>query len=306
MADFVWDSFTPGNISLNIQYKDSAPCSGELTVKNCSLRAATVRYDTVIDGNKSTITLAPGTSMFDDVVFKVLDYPAVDFQQPVAIGGFAFALSNRFASTSHMRWVGADGYELISTGATGPQFAVLDAMESTPDPYVNGMCKVKFRDPTDYLLKQAREFMFRTAVGTASGNSSDIQTAIVQQRQSVGIYRSHYIFLGLAAGISLAAVLIVFATFHGYWRLGRSMTLSPVELAKAFNAPLLAFEDSNAEVNELVAAAGAKPVRYGLVQADASEDSSGEMKPVPNMQMGLVGRGHLEIADPSLVQPLSR
>jgi len=81
---FLWSSISPGNISFNTQYKDAssmkpfADCSGMLVVQNCSLRAATVQYPIIIDGNKSTISLDPSTNIIDDVVNEILDYAPVD------------------------------------------------------------------------------------------------------------------------------------------------------------------------------------------------------------------------------------
>lgn len=102
------------------------------------------------------------------------------------------------------------GYEIWSSGPTGPQFAQgtgVDIMDS---------CKITFGDPTAYLLQQARELMFRTAI--AGGNSTNIQT--IQggsEVRSAGVYRSHYLFLALAVAITVIAVLIVLGTFNGYW-----------------------------------------------------------------------------------------
>lgn len=72
--------------------------------------------------------------------------------------------------------------------------------------------------------------------------------------------------------------------------------MSPLEIAKAFNAPLLAKEKSNAKVKELVEGAGHKPVRYGAVVSwdDANGHKHGSFDEITDVEQSQM---HLEIAD---------
>ncbi|TKA83976.1 hypothetical protein B0A55_00219 [Friedmanniomyces simplex] len=293
---FTWSAQGPGNFTLNTQYKDTsslAPfpeCSGMLTVQNCTLKAATVQYPVIVNGNQSIITLDPSSSIVDDIVNDIADYPIVDMPGPTFLGGYAFALNNRFEGVSHMRFVGAVGFELLSTGATGPQFANMDDVHD----YEDGMCNIKFSDPVQNLLAQARELMFRTSL--AFGNSSNVQTVFGTAARTTNVYRSHYDFLAAAVALTLVSILVVLATFAGFWSLGRSVSMSPIEIVKAFNAPLLAAEDSNAEAKELVKCAGGRPVRYRLVPnaVGMDEDKAGSYVGVAEVERTEM---HLEILD---------
>ena len=87
------------------------------------------------------------------------------------------------------------------------------------------------------------------------------------------------------------------------------MTLSPLETAKAFNAPILASEDSNAEINELVQRAGERPVKYGMVAWGGGDDASGKYgERVESYAVEGNGQiwGRLEITDPGMVQGMRR
>ncbi|KAK5701879.1 hypothetical protein LTR97_004697 [Elasticomyces elasticus] len=293
-TEFIWGPrMYPANFSLNTQYKDSmtpSDCSGMLTVQNCSLRAATVQYPVIIDGNRSTITLDPASTIIDDNVIALLDYPSTTFPGLTALGGYAFALNNRFKGVSHLRFVGAVGYELLSTGATGPQFANTTEVKDR----VGDMCNITFADPIQNLLAQARELMFRTAL--AFGNATTVETVSGMTDRTSNVYQSHYAFLAAAVALTVASILVVLATFHGFWELGRVVSMSPVEIVKAFNAPLLAAEDSNADAKELVEAAGTRPVRYRLVanapgSKEGRSDSEGSVPDTEGTDM------HLEICD---------
>jgi len=67
--------------------------------------------------------------------------------------------------------------------------------------------------------------MFRPAL--AYGNASTVQVVSTYPERVVNVYRSHYQFLGIAVGLTLIATALVSATFYGYWKLERSMTLNP-------------------------------------------------------------------------------
>lgn len=100
------------------------------------------------------------------------------------------------------------------------------------------------------MLASARELMFRTAI--AAANSSDVQTVSAVQTGQQAVYESHYLYLGLAVLVTALGIIFVAPTFHGYWILGRTVSMSPIETAKALNAPMLSSIDSNANANTLL------------------------------------------------------
>jgi len=85
------------------------------------------------------------------------------------------------------------------------------------------------------------------------------------------VYRTNFLFLWLGVGLMLAAVASTLPLFWGYWKLGRKVTLSPLEMAKALHTShksakeKLAFDGSNAEAEELIRAVGDMKVKYGEV-----------------------------------------
>ena len=120
------------------------------------------------------------------------------------------------------------------------------------------------------IINSARELMFRTALGIAAGNSSLLQTVTGTQTTTPAVYESQYLYLGIAVILTGIAVIFVTLTFTGFWLLGRAVSMSPLETAKAFNAPLLENADSNADVKALMTVVGERSVRYGAVSVDAS------------------------------------
>jgi len=292
-----------GNMSLNIQYKDKSPCTGDLIVQNCTMQTALVSYPIVIDSN-NTISLDPSTTVFDDIIsYKInIDFDVAEFG-PTTLGGYYLALKNKFNSEAHLRWAGAVGYELLTTGSTATQYAVTNV--GTGDGLdIGSSCALTFTDPTMDLIASARELMFRTALGIAAGNSSLIQTVSGSQFTTPAVYESQYLYLGIAVILTGIAVSFVTLTFAGYSTLGRNVSMSPLEIAKAFNAPLLESADSNADVKSLMRVVGERSVKYGAVSIDTY--AVGKESTEARMAYGASEidgeQTRLEMADERLVQ----
>ncbi|KAJ9614090.1 hypothetical protein H2200_002226 [Cladophialophora chaetospira] len=276
-TEFVWNGGSASNISLGVLYKETSDCSGVLQVKNCTIHAASVRYPVVIDSNKSTIALDPSTTVFDDLVSGLVPTESVDwYEGNSTLGGYWLALKNRFQSTAHLRWVGAAGYELVTTGNTATQYAVLS--EDTDPALQASSCGITFANPLDDLLASARDLMFRTSIA-ATNSSTPVQSLPANEQQQRAVFRSSYPYLAGALGVTVVAIALVLCIFSGYRQLGRKVTMSPLELAKAFNAPTLLGHDSNATVSELLQELGHRGIRYGAVAVDERTEADAAPSP---------------------------
>ena len=262
-----WSFQNPGIVSLGVQYKNDPACDGELQIRNCTMTAAVVDYPVIINGNKSIIELLPGSSMFDDKVINHTDVALATTSGPTTLGGFGKALSNTYNSEANLRFVGAVGYELITTGATANRYAVINQNSTTGSgmgSYAN--CDLSFRDPSNDLVQAVRSLMFRTAIAAANSSiPADSQYVTAQESNTLPIYESHYLYLGLAVLVTSLGWLAMLPIFGGWWHLGRTVTMSPVETGKAFRAPMLASSDGNAEIDNLLTEVGTRPIRYGAV-----------------------------------------
>ena len=63
--------------------------------------------------------------------------------------------------------------------------------------------------------------------------------------------------------VSVLGIIFIIPTYRGFWELGRPLSLSPLEIAKAFDAPLLQGVPGNRNVNDMLDEIGATKVRYG-------------------------------------------
>ena len=249
--------------SLDIEYKPEIGCTGDLIVRNCTLAAGTVAYDVLIDGPSSTISLAPNTTVWDDTIIGPADYLPTEgsSSQFSTYGGMFLALSNRLTTSLQLRFAGGIGYEYVGSvgeSALGYARGIDNAVVS---------CNVTFADPTADYLQNIRTLMFRTAV--LSANETNRQTVAAIATGSHTIYKTNYTFTALATLASLLPILVVLLTFRGSQHLGRQVSLSPIETARAFGAPILRNSNSNARARALLTQVGYRPVKYGMISDNA-------------------------------------
>ncbi len=142
--------------------------------------------------------------------------------------------------------------------------------------------------------------MFQTAI--AAANSLTVRSVSAQQQATIAVYVSHYLYLGLASLFTALAIILVIPTFIAYWQLGREVSMSPIETAKAFNAPLLRNYDSNADAEHLIKNLGHMGVRYGAIISATGNDGLLETRKHGASQSiaDLSGR-RLEMASPEYV-----
>jgi hypothetical protein len=76
------------------------------------------------------------------------------------------------------------------------------------------------------------------------------------------VYAVRYGWLTGAVALIALSCLDILQTYWGWWLLGRPVSLSPLEIAKAFDAPLLHDADANGTSKELARAIGDVKVRY--------------------------------------------
>ena len=72
----------------------------------------------------------------------------------------------------------------------------------------------------------------------------------------------------MCSALGRLALLLVFV---GWWHVGRTVSMSPMETAKALKAPMLEILDSNEDANMLLQEVGDRLVRYGAVIASEAQ-----------------------------------
>jgi hypothetical protein len=149
---------------------------------------------------------------------------------------------------------------------------------------------VYWTDPIDDMISMLQELTFRATVmrssqgvfdpftreinepsgldpGVTAPNLTATNRTVKQQVEismsfDETVYAVRYDWLVAAITLVALACLAILSTYRGWWLLGRPVSLSPLEIAKAFDAPLLRGVDANETSKDLARAIGDVRVRY--------------------------------------------
>lgn len=233
------------------------------------------------------------------------------------LGGVALAFRTLFGAnigvTSDVTNFGSD---VSIQGSFAAAFAHFDHGTATIDDALNNT----YASPVDSLLSNIRDIMFRSSVAIAVNNITDFARntnttatnttttdddddttgdsggdhptttvpaqAVTTQgtyRLSHTVYRTNKTMLGISVTLILLAVVAILPLFWGFWHLGRKVSLSPIEIAKAFRsahagaatgekgggshvgAGFIPDYGSNFAATDLVHLLGETDIRYGEV-----------------------------------------
>lgn len=173
-----------------------------------------------------------------------------------------------------------------------------------------GSCDCSFRSSAlDYIIASINQLTFLTATGmidskpfqglpqgknafpsalpeaTLIAVDSNTTTTFRQsgsesvQLTDVVHYKTHWVYAGLAFGITTLCIILVIPSFWHYGELGRRVTLGPVEIASAFGAPILVDNNRGAgsgpkkdNIDTLIEHIGDRKIVYGFVDVNAPEE----------------------------------
>ncbi|KZF24777.1 hypothetical protein L228DRAFT_281818 [Xylona heveae TC161] len=283
---------TPEQLILSVGYSHTTDCAGDFITRKCVLSEAIVEYPLQLD--QRTVSTFTNPTPHLNVVSKGNSTPDVAPtylpNENVTLGGFALAGTDMFYTNTGLMFVGAAGmYQLVGFNTFASRYII------DPNFYMN--CQFAWHDPTDDILDALNEIMFRSALATAplsdptvyidspssssSSSSSSPTSSSASKRSSFHthqtpsavqasnhtVYVSHFKYLAGALVVMSLGILSVLPTFNGFWHIGRHVTLSPIETAKAFNAPILRTKPShsNANMTQLLSLLGKKRVKYGEI-----------------------------------------
>ncbi|CZR53988.1 uncharacterized protein PAC_03871 [Phialocephala subalpina] len=284
--------FTPSAL-----YLDGGLESSYISQKSCKMHREIVEYPVIVIGK----AISPG-SRADDTYFadNKADLPNgvglgslgdnIVLVFGTVVGGFSYYFSSLFNSSSILT-KGVDAHEDRGPVVTGPSndSNVMGAISFIVQS--SGMIANKYmsldtnfsvtnttvwRDPMDDMLDQINNLASRTArsVAMENLNSSYTQNVSYSGQRTATVYQSDYTITAIAILVNFMGLLSVLPLYYGWWELGRKASLSVIEIAKAFGAPLLRDVDDNATAKLILKQVGTTRVVYGEVVT--SERASSE------------------------------
>lgn len=79
---------------------------------------------------------------------------------------------------------------------------------------------------------------------------------------STTVYKAQWAYAATAAALGVVSVFSIASLFWGYWELGRSVSMNPLEVALAFDSAILAEVNSNSHRSQIVSTVGPHKVIY--------------------------------------------
>lgn len=269
------------------------------------------------DGNSMMMNSATALPKYSSSLKQAEGFEVISYLYPndthtirslTALGGIASAMSQFLSSTAAITYSGDDSWSLKQVGTLSQTM-----MYGPPN---MGSCDCSFKNEAlDTIINSINQLAFLTATGlvdTASFRGlphskkafpSNLPQALVvgvdqndtatfrptprsaTQITDVVHYKTHYLFAGLAFGITIICIVLVIPSFWHYGELGRRVTLGPMEIASAFGAPILV-DDSHknedngpakGDINNLIKNIGDRKIVYGFVDVHEEGAAHQEM-----------------------------
>lgn len=226
-------------INIVTGYAHTTDCVGNISWTACTYEPAIGAYDVIVEAG-----LVQTDSLGAPTMVAVANNSAVEkLTRGVHRSTLAGLVQLMFAN-----WVSTvDFYQ----GKDGQMWVVdklsLGALQFT---LPNGQkCANSYRDPHDEVYQSLNRLGFYTGALAASENASYAasrmdaglsvhSTATGYRIGPHNVFHTDYWFFLVAALVDLVCITLVAPTYWGWWRLGRPLSFSPLELAKVCVHPL--------------------------------------------------------------------
>jgi Protein of unknown function (DUF3176) len=265
--------------SISTSYLSDPRCVGNLTLQTCDFRLAQVKYYVTL--TNETVSLNSNNSIRNSTnhTTQLWDLGMESYglgTWPSTLGGIFRLAEQKFTSHAYLY---ADGtpFSLFFDG----DFPIVNLRQNLSS-MTNCSLGMAWLDSTPSILSGMQELIFRSAI--AASNSSAKQTPAGQTMDEVviAVYASNFRYLAAAFAVMVSSAMLVLPVYIGWGQLGREVSLSPIETAMAFGAPVLSGgtgrgEGGNGDVKTLVETMGGVKVRYGEVaERMGNEGEEGE------------------------------
>jgi hypothetical protein len=288
------------DVKLEMLYVDShngssaGSCPGTLTRRTCLIRPAIVEYPVTVmkpseeelkgknivthikffNDNKTWPLSAPlEAQQIDDL--KVVEYADLNekFNTVSTVGAMTYVFNNLYSSSANLTY--ENDWSIASRGSQAQSIFYADNDDnhskcnydidksSRDDPVIELLRKINTLSFVASLYLNSAPTLERKARMQANLAHQTIETSvtgIVEQ------YKTSFAYVGGALAATFITVLFVLPVYWGFWQLGRKVTLGPLEISHAFNAPIIApdkTKNHHGDFDEVLNEVGKRKVQYG-------------------------------------------
>jgi hypothetical protein len=238
--------------------KVARTCAGPVTSTHCYLRSAIAEYGVVITNetvtlkdpaNPAFVSWANNTAITKETIDKFgLRQRNGSSYISTTLGGLVSAFQYEYPFGGYAAPPKHPGVLDIIMDNNGASWFMLQQITNY-DRYNNGTdCVLAWDDPRPAVMTGLNEIMFRTGVHVARAYDSAFlrdrldpgvqinYTTTGRLQSPVEVFKTDFVFFYAAAALQVLTIGLVLSTFWGYWRLGREVSFSPLEIGKVRNA----------------------------------------------------------------------
>ncbi|KAK4196271.1 hypothetical protein QBC40DRAFT_287648 [Triangularia verruculosa] len=261
-------------------------CQATVKIDRCNITAAVVEHPVIIQNstawfdhsalrfNQSLNMISPYASSGD-----YLTAPINSGVGPLAglqafISGHLYDNATTVFNTNLTKWLYA---------GPGPGTLADVFFRSEPSDAGNtslSSCLMVWEDPTEYILANLHEWMFRVAERV--GRGTERQSFVASRSIQVLVFWSENQYLGPALAVALLGLTFVASLSWGWWRLEKPVTLSPLETGKVFGGEIFRGVRGDATVNEIL-----REVKDVEVRVGTEGGRSGEEDQITRVEVGM-------------------
>jgi hypothetical protein len=300
-TDWSTDNKSWANVRLEMLYVDShagssnGSCPGVLTKRTCLIRPAVVQYPVTVmkpseeelkgknivthikfnnDNKTWPLSSQPDGEQIDDL--EVVEYTDLNekFNTVSTVGALTYVFNNLFSSSANLTYTTA--WDIASRGSQAQSIFYAENDRDDHSKCYYDIDKPGRDDPAIELLRKINTFSFTAALyvtGAPSMQRKDREaqnmahqsfetsvTGIVEQ------YKTSFKYVGGALAATFITLILVLPVYWGFWQLGRKVTLGPLEISHAFNAPIIApdrTKNHHGDFDEVLHEVGKRRVQYG-------------------------------------------
>jgi hypothetical protein len=227
-------------------------CAGPVNSTHCYLRSAVAEYDVTITNNIISLNdpghprfvhWANNTAITEQTIAKfglrTSDDPT---NIKTTLGGIVNAFLTEFAFFEGTEPPNTPGY--LGTAAQTQSWFLFQHITNYEQYAKQEACSYAWKDPRPAAMAGMNELTFRTGLFTANTyNDTYLRTlldpGLTTHHNTTGsnetpctVFQFNPAFFAAAAALQLLTIALVASTFFGFWRLGRDVSFSPLEIAK--------------------------------------------------------------------------
>lgn len=294
------------HLVLTSYHKDKISCSGEVNFQKCTLTESMADVPFIItNGTIDMRSDAPLDQFYNGEI--PINGSFISSYWPLAFSALFPSVSINVTAPKNSKKleytrclpVGVSNSANPSTSATcsnstlppalkfnDPSIIFADKYE--PNEEEDPLCGLTWKDPMPSMVSKMQSLAFRTTIAMATApdslfapalterDLSDLRSTWTQRVSTTGsrtmhLYRASPPLVALGIAVSLIGVIAVVPLYWGFWEMGRKVSLNPLELARAFGAPLMDGLDGNTTPDMISVERGGVHVKYGAVDRYGEE-----------------------------------